>query len=268
MKIALLISTYNWPEAIDLCLKSVMQQVVLPDEIIIADDGSKEPTLRVIQQYQQLSKVPIIHVWHEDNGFQVGKIRNKAIAQSTSDYIVQIDGDMLLHPYFISDHKAFAKPNSFVRASRIYLNDSLTAEKFQTKDVQINRFDKRVSNFFSAFRSPLLWGLLASNYKMKGAERWEIHGCNMAFWRSNMIGVNGYNEEMVGWGLEDKEVVVRLLNAGFEKRFLKFGGIAFHLHHPYNSRNNYNINEVIFQEAIQKNSKYCSLGIAQYLIKE
>ena len=35
-KTSLIISTYNWPEALDLCLQSSLHQVIPPDEILIA----------------------------------------------------------------------------------------------------------------------------------------------------------------------------------------------------------------------------------------
>ncbi|MFW2136706.1 glycosyltransferase family 2 protein [Chryseobacterium sp. TY4] len=265
MKTSLLISTYNWPDALDVCLKSVMAQKILPDEILIADDGSRSTTKDIVEKYQRISKVPIVHIWHEDNGFELAKIRNKAIAKASGDYIVQIDGDLVLHPYFIADHKAFAKKNSFVRASRIYINEELSSEKLKTQNIKINPFAKGITNFFSSFRIPLLWKKFETNYKNTGDERWEIHGCNMAFFRDDAIEVNGYNEDFKGWGPEDKEFVARLLNAGKEKRFLKMGGLVFHIHHPINAKENLKKNEQIFEDAKKNGVKFCENGINQYL---
>lgn len=265
MKTSLLISTYNWPEALDICLKSVMEQKVLPDEILIADDGSKQPTFDIIEKYKKISKVPLKHIWHEDNGFELAKIRNKAIAMSSCDYIVQIDGDLVLHPYFIKDHNDFAKKNSFVRASRIYISEALSEEKLKTLNTGINPIAKGITNFFSSFRLPFLWKKFETNYKNTGEERWEIHGCNMAFWRDDAIEVNGYNEDFKGWGPEDKEFVARLLNAGKEKRFLKLGGLVFHIYHPVNKKENLKKNEEIFEYTKKNHIKFCKNGIDQYL---
>lgn len=265
MKTSLLISTYNWPEALDICLKSVMQQKVFPDEILLADDGSGEETLVIIKKYQNISKVPIIHVWHEDKGFELAKIRNKAIAKATGDYIVQIDGDLILHPYFIKDHNDFAKKNSFVRASRIYIDEKLSQKKLSNLDTFINPFHPGIANFFSSFRLPFLWKKFETKYKVEGDERWEIHGCNMAYWRSDAIEVNGYNEDFKGWGPEDKEFVARLLNAGKEKRFLKLGALVFHIFHPINMKENLKKNEEIFEFAKVNPIKFCKNGISQYL---
>ncbi len=265
MKISLILSTYNWPEALDLCLKSIMLQTKLPDEILIADDGSTSSTLNIIRKHQLSSKIPIHHIWHEDNGFELAKIRNKAIAKAIGDYIIQIDGDLILNSYFIYDHIKFARKNSFVRASRIYMDKSLSTKKLANQITSVNPLEKGISNFFSSIRIPFLWRYFETNYKTQGDELWEIHGCNMAYWREDAIQVNGYNEDFKGWGPEDKEFVARLLNSGKQKRFLKLGGIVFHIHHQVNKKENLKRNEEIFENTKKNNTTYCDNGINQYI---
>ena len=262
---SLLISTYNWPEALAVCLKSVLSQKMLPTEVIIADDGSGHATKEVIDKFQKKSSIPITHIWHEDQGFRLAHIRNKAIAAAKGDYIIQIDGDIVMHSHFISDHLRFAKENSFVRASRIYIDEATSKDIIRSQKTNINLFSKGTSNLFSAFRVPLLWPLFATSYKNKDDERYEIHGCNMAFWRKDAIEVNGYNEDFSGWGPEDKEFVARLLNAGKEKRFLKLGGLAFHLYHKENSKHNLDMNERLLKQTIDSNCSCCVSGIDKYI---
>ena len=122
--VSLIISTYNWVDALELCLDSVVKQTRLPDEVIIADDGSTKETKQLLDKY--FSKLNIIHVWHEDNGFRLSEIRNKAIAKSSSEFIIQIDGDIILNKYFIIDHINKSKPNFFTVGSRVLLNDKLS----------------------------------------------------------------------------------------------------------------------------------------------
>jgi glycosyltransferase involved in cell wall biosynthesis len=261
---SLIISTYNWPQALALGIKSALAQKTPPGEIIIADDGSDNSTLEIIRSFQKISAISIRHIWQEDKGFRLAEIRNKAIAAANGDYIIQVDGDIIMHPYFIRDHLRFAKKNSFVRASRIYLDEELTRETLRTQDVKINIFNKGISNFFSAFRIPLIWPVFARNYKIRGDELYEIHGCNMAFWKKDALEVNGYNEDFTGWGPEDKEFVARLLNIGKIKRFLKAGAIAFHLFHPENTKPNFEKNFRLLKQTILSKSTFCSLGIDKY----
>ena len=261
---SLIISTYNWPEALALSLKSILCQKQLPNEIIIADDGSDERTAAVIKLFQQQFSIPLIHVWHEDKGFRLAAIRNKAIAVAMGDYIIQTDGDIILHPLFIKDHLQFAKKDSFVRASRIYLDKRLSARMLTNGNVDVSIFIKGVSNITSALRAPLLWPVFETTYKNKDGQVYEIHGCNMAFWKKDAVLVNGYNEAFEGWGPEDKEFVARLLNVGRKKRFLKLGGIAYHLYHEEIERSRLTVNEQLLREAIINNRTFCKTGLNQY----
>ncbi|MEG0917822.1 MAG: glycosyltransferase [Myroides sp.] len=118
MKTALLISTYNWPQALELIFKSIFEQVEMPDEVLIADDGSTEETKKLIDNFIQKSTFKVIHVWQEDKGFRKAIILNKAVAKSSCDYIIQIDGDCIMHPKFIADHKENAKKNVYLYGTR------------------------------------------------------------------------------------------------------------------------------------------------------
>lgn len=263
--ISLIISTYNWPEALELVLCSVANQTILPNEVIIADDGSREDTRQLIRKLTSSLNLPIKHVWHEDQGFRLAKIRNMAIASATGDYIIQIDGDIIIHPDFIADHLKFAKSGSFVRASRIYINEETSNIMLKTRHCKINAFSKGITNFFSALRVPLLWRFFENEYKNKGDERYEIHGANMAYWRQDAIRVNGYNEAFNGWGPEDKEFITRLLNTGIKKRFIKLGAVAFHIYHQENPKTFLEENVRIFKDAIANKRTVIENGINQYI---
>ena len=100
-KVSVIVSTYNRPDALEVCLRSLFCQTVLPYEIVIGDDGSGEPTRQLIDKMKAISPVPIIHVWHEDCGFRLAMMRNKSIAATHGDYIIEMDGDIFAHPRFI-----------------------------------------------------------------------------------------------------------------------------------------------------------------------
>ena len=122
MRVSVIITTYNRPDALLLVLQSIESQTKLPEEVIIADDGSDDNTEKLITNYQESSSLNIIHSWQEDKGFRVSKSRNKAIAKSSYDYIILIDGDMILHTEFIRDHINNAEPGFFIQGSRVLLS--------------------------------------------------------------------------------------------------------------------------------------------------
>ena len=82
--------------------------------------------------------------------------------------------------------------------------------------------------------------------------------------KKDFICVNGYNEQMIGWGKEDTELSVRLMNKGLQKYKLKFKAICYHLHHHISSREELNINNTILNETISTKKTRCNKGINQY----
>jgi glycosyltransferase involved in cell wall biosynthesis len=264
---SLIISTYNWPQALDLCLKSVLIQSRMPEEVIIADDGSKDDTRQLIKTYQEKFPVPLVHVWQPDEGFQLSRIRNKAIAQAKEEYIIQIDGDLILHPQFINDHVGLSQPGYFVTGSRLILSPQTTKHLIHTSQTSINfAIHLKSRNFFNALRIGVLRRFLANRYKVHGsAHKYYVKGCNMAFWKKDLLMVNGYNEDYVGWGKEDSEIAVRLINSGVNKKFIKMGGIAYHLYHKEAERNMDEAHTRMMFETIENNVKLSAKGINQYL---
>jgi glycosyltransferase involved in cell wall biosynthesis len=262
-KISLIISTYNWPEALRLCLLSVQQQSLLPYEVIIADDGSTSQTFQVIESMRAMLPVPLVHIWHEDDGFQLSKIRNKAIAASTGDYVIQIDGDLVLHQHFIKDHLKISRRGSFVAGSRVMMNAELSQKMLLKQCPKIATFQSGLGNFCNRVNINWLSRYMADRYKPGNI--YALRGCNMAFWREDLIRVNGYNEHFQGWGREDNEIAVRLMNSGISKRAIKFGGIVFHIHHKEADRSGCKENEQYLLQALEQKSMYCQHGVSQYV---
>jgi glycosyltransferase involved in cell wall biosynthesis len=260
--VSLIISTYNWPEALNLCLISVRNQTLLPDEVIIADDGSTDETRNLISKYQHDFPVPVVHVWQPDEGFQLAKIRNKAIAAAHHEYIVQIDGDLVLNRHFIEDHVSFRKKNTFVSGSRVIMNKELSASIIGAENTKIHLTSKGLLNVFNGFRISILTKLMEG---YKHADIYYLRGCNMAFWRSDLVKINGYNEAFIGWGREDNEIGLRLINSGIKKRIIKFSAVVFHIYHPEKIRAGLNANDELMHRTAAEKTKYCEIGLNQYL---
>ena len=262
---SLLISTYNWPGALEVCLLSALQQTVLPAEIVIADDGSTTETKELIEKISNTTNIPIKHAWQEDEGFQAGKIRNKAIALTTTDYIVQIDGDIIMHPNCIEDHLAIAEEGFFIAGSRTLFNKELTDLVIKTKRINFGIYTKGSSNVLNGLRIKFLREYLASRYKAAGKDLYDAKGCNMSFWKKDLIAVNGYDEAYVGWGKEDTDLTIRLMNSGVKKKYLKMGGIAYHLFHKLVPRDKLQENIMMMNLVLEKRNTWAEVGLDQYL---
>ncbi len=257
---SLIISTYNWPEALELVLESIRKQVVLPDEVIIADDGSTDHTKAMIHAFQRDFPVALHHEWIPDNGFRRSVILNKAYARAKGAYLIQLDGDSIVHPYFVKDHLDFAKEGSFVQGSRVLIDEKQSRKVFGQKQINFYWTSKGIKNRLNAMRIPTLRTLIVKEESsIKG-----IRGSNMAFWKSDLESVNGYNEEMIGWGREDSELAARFVNLGLKRRKLKFGAIQYHLYHKEESRDRLNINDEILKKVIDDEITRCEKGLDQY----
>lgn len=262
--ISLIVSTYNWKEALTLFLKSVFIQDVLPDEIIIADDGSRTDTGMSIDSLRKESPVPIIHVWHEDDGFRLSAIRNKAIARANYEYIIQTDGDLILSRTFIKDHVEMAKPRHFISGSRVILSKETSDVLLKKQSLDIIKYSTgNNKNFINSIRNSVLRNLLADIYKQSGKNKYYVKGCNMSFWREDLLKVNGYNELFTGWGREDSEIAIRLMNAGVKKRFLKMGGVCYHIYHPESSREFEPKNLQMMEDAIIQKKIRAEKGLSE-----
>ncbi|EAI8629095.1 glycosyltransferase [Campylobacter lari] len=253
---ALIITTYNQKERLALVLDSVKNLEPLPDEVLIADDGSREDTAKLIQAYQKDFPCKLEHIWQEDKGFRLSEIRNKAIKASDSEYIIVVDGDMVLEKNFIADHLKFAQKKVFLQGSRVILNENESKELLSKNDFKLVFNKKGFKNQRNIFLAKYMYKFskLTRRFFKKSQLVKGIRGCNMSFYKSDFEAIEGFNEKFIGWGREDSEFVARFLfNDGVFKR-LKFNALAYHIYHEENSKNMLEINHQIYLETI-KNKK-------------
>lgn len=228
MTVSLVITTYNWKEALSLCLSSVCGQTRMPDQVIIADDGSADDTRRLIDERRKGFGCPLIHVWQEDKGFRRARIINKALRECTSDYVVFIDGDIICDRHFIEDHCRIARRGYFVTGSRANIRTEDAYRLEGKKPLRVSFFTKGVERWENAVRLPFLFPLSRFCYHGK-----PLHGrgANMAVFMDDLKAVNGYNEDIEGYGYEDVELFNRLYNLGVKRNWAKWICVEYHIMH-------------------------------------
>ena len=260
MQISLIITTFNWKEALELSLHSCLAQTLLPSEILVADDGSRPDTGALVQSIAASAPIPIIHSWQTDKGFRLAKSRNKAIAKARGEYIILIDGDIILDPHFVEDHLEFVQPGYFVQGTRVLLHQDFSSKVLQSGVLVAPLLARGVENKKNCLRSKLL----ARICSFKSRRLPGIKTCNFAFWREDALRINGFNEEFVGWGREDSEFTARLFNSGIKRQNLKFYALGYHLYHPINTRERLAINDSILKSTIKEKKQWCARGLDQY----
>lgn len=258
-EISLIVATYNWTAALEVCLLSVKKQVKLPKEVIIADDGSDATTKLLIDRMRVGFPVPLIHIWQEDLGFRKALILNKAIKSACSEYIVQVDGDVILNKHFIADHASVAESGCFVRGTRAHIEQNAVAEVCSQKKTNLNYFYPALIHRFNALRLPQLAFLLEKKSKNSS----NVRGSNLAFWKLDFIRVNGYDNDLTGWGHEDEELATRFVHTGLWKKVIKFKCVQFHLYHSPTSYAQKPLHVEALSNTLEQKLETCMNGVAQ-----
>lgn len=259
MRLALVITTYERPDALAAVLTSVSHLTLAPTEILIADDGSGASTQQVAAAFIARSRVPARRVSQPHEGFRLARLRNVAIAATDMDYLVFIDGDMLLHPEFIADHSRVARQGFFTQGVRVHTDARLTRRLIAEPARQPGFWSRGLGGLRRTYllHSPAMTSLTRTLANAFVA----IKGCNQGFWREDLVRVNGFNEAIEGWGPEDKELAARLGNSGVRRQTLLFGGIACHLHHPPASRAALPRNLAVLAGTQRERRVRCDLGL-------
>ena len=259
--IALIVNTAEQPDYLERVLRAIEGQTQLPQEVLLADDGSGEATRKVFAEWIKRNICSAAHLWQEKAGFRRARILNQAIARARSDYLVFLDGDTLPHPRFVEDHGRVSGPGFFVQGHRALIQQQ-AAQWFGTqhfgRDRRAALWRGQLGGWKHAFRYPV--PLVRIRRDLRG-----IRGCNLAIWREDLVQVNGYNEEFIGWGREDSELAVRLLNTGVRRRDVRGWALCYHLWHPPASRTGLSLNDALLAEAVGARATRCKRGLAQYL---
>jgi glycosyltransferase involved in cell wall biosynthesis len=259
--ISLIVSSFDQPEYLARVLAAVARQTLPPGEVLLADDGSGEAVRGIFSRWAAAQSFPTQHIWQPHEGFRKARILNQAIARARNKYLVCLDGDTLPHPQFIADHQRLARQGRFTQGHRALIKEQ-AAKWFGLNSLARDRrralLQGQLEGLKHAFRWPI--PLLLSRPGLRG-----VRGCNLGMWREDLIRVNGYDEAFVGWGREDSELVVRLMNQGVRRLDARGWALTYHLWHPPASRGNLPTNDDLLAETIERRTTRCAEGLQQYL---
>jgi glycosyltransferase involved in cell wall biosynthesis len=258
-QISLIISTYERPGALNQVLRGVRRQTERPAEILVADDGSGAATRELIASWQPKLPSPVRHIWHEHLGFRKTIILNQCVAAATGEYLVLLDGDCVPHDRFVADHARLAERNFWVQGRRCFVREDVAAE-FSPGATPLWQWIGlgRIKGLAKAIWLP--WPLIRRNCGQRG-----IIGCNMGFWRDDLLAVNGFDEEYSGWGGEDSDVGTRLYHLGRPRKFVYGHALVYHLNHPMLERAHVSASLQRLAETIRSKKIRCERGVNQYL---
>jgi len=275
MKASIIFTTYNHPKWLEKVLWGFALQSEKDFEIIIADDGSKEETQHIINNFQQENlSIKLKHIWHKDEGFQKCQILNKAISASGSEYLIFTDGDCIPHPDFVKNHIALSEKNKFLSGGYfklpIDISRKITIDNIRGKLATTPSWLLKNKTPFT-FRilklsSHPFWGALMDTLTTTRAT-WNGHSAST--WKKLVMKTNGFDERML-YGGEDREFGERLTNMGIKGKQVRYRCSCVHLDHersyanPEAKNKNRNIRNETHKNKITR-TKY---GIAESIESE
>lgn len=269
MRIAVIITTYNRPDALAAVLDGYAAQTARDFELLVADDGSTDDTRRLVEDRARRTPFPLRHVWQEDRGFRAAAARNRALAATAARYVIFSDGDCVPPPHFVARHLALAEPGVFLAGNRVLLSERFTRRVLQ-EGIPIHAW--RTGRWLAAWvrrdvnRALPLMCLPDGAFRRRVPARWDgVKTCNLSAWRDDLVRVNGFDESYSGWGLEDSDLVIRMLHAGVRHKSARFAAPVFHLWHAENDRSRLAENRRRLGDILASRRIEALLGVGQYL---
>lgn len=241
LKVSLIITTFNWPQALDLVFQTVVNQTVPPAEVVLADDGSHADNESAIKKYS--AKFPIIKTWQPDKQFRAARARNLALSRAQHEYVIFIDGDCLLPPHFIQEHIKLAQHRKLIAGSRFLINEKETEWLLNGTSTENNRY---------SFTNYKFNKLALGSLRDLNPYSWHIvRSCNFSAYKDDILRIRGFDESFIGWGREDSDLVVRMLKDGVTIRSGRFASCVAHLYHKELSREQLSVNDRKFKQTLR-----------------
>ena len=232
---SIIVNTYNNADRLRLVLPAYLKQTLTDFEIIVADDGSTDNSEIVVAEFAKTTPFPVSYIRHELQGHNRATILNKATLAARSDFIIYTDADCLPVNNLVELHVSARKENALIIGGRIMLKKEET-KTIGPKEINLQSYKKlltpkRQRSLTKIHLTNLLY--IATNKK----RRPHNYALNMSIEKWAMFAVNGFDQEMRGWGDLDGELRERLKRIGVKPRCICNKAIVYHLnHHKIHSR--------------------------------
>jgi glycosyltransferase involved in cell wall biosynthesis len=238
-RLSLIVSTYEWPEALEVVLLALSEQSDRDFEVVVADDGSGPATAAVTERWQATFGDRLQHVRHADEGFRLARIRDLGALAARGDHLVFLDGDCVPRTRLVEAIRRAALPGWFLASKRVNLGPELSRQMLEAR-LPAWRWSAATWLVRGRGESDLRLGHLTHGrrpWRHWLPELYEFHaayggyGFSLGVSRADFEEVNGFDTRFVGWGGEDEDLAVRLRRLGLRCRWPGPGSTLLHLWH-------------------------------------
>ena len=241
--ISVVVTTYNRSDALLRVLEGLATQNSGGNyEVVVADDGSRLEHVTAVLSSPAAKSLRLRHVWHPDVGFTAALVRNLGALQTGGRYLVFLDGDCVPLPDFVHAHRRLAERGWLVSGSRVLCSERWTRQLLSSNEPRQSLDVTTLDWVGRRFRGDInklthLLHLPDAAWRKRRARSWHgIRSCNLAIWRDDFAAVDGFDASFAGWGHEDADLVVRLLNHGVRRKDGACATEVLHLWHVESDR--------------------------------
>jgi len=230
---SVIVCFYNRLNHLRCCLDSLKLCSGDFDEVVIADDGTDRGVVSRLKNMLKNYDFPIKHVWQPKKSFRVARARNNGIRNSRGDFLIFLDCDYAILPDTLKRHLEARKPKRFSAAHFKYLNREQTRKVFESKiteELLKNLYRNLPERKILRTHYRYLKHSLLARLHLYPARKQNLCG-HFSIFRKDIEYVNGFDENFVGWGGEDKDLGIRLVKAGIYCKPLIRQARALHLWH-------------------------------------
>jgi len=237
MRISVILSAYERPDLLKLALLSIGHQTSLADEVIIIDDGSERDLAASVREYAaSLPFASVKHVRQEDRGFRLARSRNNGIREACGDYIVFWDQDVVATRGYLGLFARHCRPREFLVALPVMMTEQQSGrigpEMVVLGDYSGVLTGDQVKGIRRQYIKDMGYYYLGKVLRRNRC-RPKLRGGYFGMLREDLLLVDGFDENYLGWGAEDDDLGRRLYRAGVVGRTVFRDEFPVHLWHPH-----------------------------------
>ena len=269
--LTVIVSVYKNTNALNIVLQSLQNQTILPDEIIISEDGSADVMKEFVNNLN-IDNISIIHLSCKDKGWRKNTALNRAITESSGQYLIFIDGDVVPHKRFIEGHCYWSKPRRICAGKRAEIGVNISQDILNGK-LSIDRLSDKYLLWIKKLHQDKVRhyedGIyikpngLFFKYIVSKKHLNYIIGCNFSCYKKDMESINGFNEDYILPSVgEDVDINWRFRASGIEVVSVRNIANVYHLWHKKSfGANEIEINNKILKKNIDLNRFVCLNGL-------
>lgn len=243
-KLSLIISNYNNERYLRECIDSVLSQTLIPDEIIISDDASKDNSIKIIKEYEK--KYDFIKGIYNKTNLGVSLNRHNAILVAKGKYITTLDSD----DYYGSKGKIEAEVKMLEEYKREYKKDIIPYSNIVIAD-NMGKIIRKVFNDNNIVEGNIFNEIIT---RAKPIPR------DYIFSKEQYFKVGGFDKNLLIY--EDWDLKIRL---AFKYEFFYTGvvGTVYRQTDSGLSKANYRVHNIFLDKIFYKNIKNLDLNLSK-----